>query len=188
MKYISFDIDGIMNDYPKCWIRYLNTRIEKELSLELYTEEVKNIIGVDIYKKMKDEYRNSDYKANLEFNFIAKELANEFIREGYKIIISTSRPFNNPQYNKLKTNTINWLKKNNFHFDLFVDKTYELEHLELYDKIILHIDDELKYVEQFANKNIQTFLVGNTTECIDNQLIKQVKDLNEIKIIWRNYA
>jgi hypothetical protein len=187
MKYISFDIDGIMNDYPRCWISYLNGRIEENVSLEISIEEVKSIVGLELYKKVKDDYRNSDYKANLEFNADAKLLADDFIKEGYKIIISTSRPFNDSRYKKLKTNTINWLKKNSFHFDLFVDKNYELEYLGLYDKIVLHIDDECKYAEQFVSKDIQTFIVGDSI-CAENRLIKQVSNLNEIKMIWRKYA
>lgn len=187
MKYISFDIDGIMNDYPKCWIRYLNSRIEENLSLEISTKEAKSIVGLELYKNLKDDYRNSDYKANLEFNTDAKLLADDFIKEGYKIIISTSRPFNDSRYKKLKKNTISWLKKNSFHFDLFVDKNYELEHLGLYDKIVLHIDDECKYAKQFAFNNIQTFLVNNSF-CEENRLIKNVIDLNEIKMIWRKYV
>jgi len=187
MKYISFDIDGIMNDYPKCWLRYLNDKINMNLSLDLSTKEVKEIVKIELYNKIKVEYRNSDYKANLPFNNGSRLLANDFIEEGYKIIVSTARPLNNPKYKTLKQNTIDWLKKNNFRFDLLVDKNEELKRLGLYNQIALHIEDEIKYAIQFEKYNIPTLLL-TSEKFQDTNLIKKVETLEDIRNIWRRYV
>lgn len=176
-----------MNNYPICWIQYLNITLDKNFSLDLRTEDIKDILDINIYNEIKDEYRNSDYKANLVFNPYTKVLADNFISNGYKIMVCTARPFNNPKFENLKTNTINWLNKNNFNFDIFLDKNVDLERLGLYEEIFFHIDDEYKYAQQFASHKVQTFLVGKHIIKKDNY-INNVKNIEEIANIWMKYV
>lgn len=184
MKYISFDIDGVMNNYPICWIDYVNRQLNANFNSR---EEIKLSIGEEKYKEIKDQYRNSDYKAELKFNEKAKELADIFIQNDFKIIIATSRPFNNPKYKNLKQNTLKWLKNNNFHYDLFVDKVNELNNMDIYENIVLHIDDEIKYAQIFSNKGVRSIVLNSSTgNNISN--ISFVNSLDEIIKNWKQYV
>lgn len=184
MKYISFDIDGIMNNYPICWVDYVNDQLSSHYSSK---EEVKLSIGEEKYKLLKDKYRNSEYKAELEFNVKAKELADIFLQHDFKIIIATSRPFNNPKYKNLKKNTLKWLNNNNFHYDIFVDKVAELDTMDLYDNIVLHIDDEIKYAKMFSDKGVRSIVLNNNANS-DDIHISHVSSLDEIIVNWKEYV
>jgi hypothetical protein len=186
MNYVSFDIDGIMNNYPICWIDYIGKELNKNFS-QLTTEEIKIKVGLQLYNRIKDNYRNSDYKANLDFNLDAKILSDDIISEGYKIIVSTSRPITSKKYPNLRANTELWLQKNNFHFDILIDKNYELAQSNLYENIIFHIDDEYKYALQYANQGVKSFIVSSLVEP-EHNLIMNINNLKTLKGIWRNYV
>lgn len=179
MKYISFDIDGIMNNYPQCWVDFVNLQLGTAF---ITKDEIKTELGLDKYNFLKDNYRNSEFKADLPFNNEAKDLAELFIRHGYKILISTSRPFKNPKYVNLKKNTIRWLAKNGFRYDLFVDKTYELTHLDILGQIALHIDDEYEYAKQFADRKVPSILIGPRD--VDDKLIYCSRNISELMSSW----
>jgi len=157
-KRISVDIDGILTDYPMCWINYvnleLNTRFESR-------EEIKKEIGDGKYKFLKKKYRKSDYKANLPVNQEFKSLLKEFKKNNYEIIIFSSRPFNDKQYSELYSMTENWLIKNHIPFDFLFYKAYNQDVLKNIPKMLYHIEDEIKYAELIANKGVQVFLYSS---------------------------
>lgn len=175
-----------MNNYPTCWIRYIGKVLDKSFD-HLNVEEIKKSIGLDAYARIKRDYRNSDYKKNLDFNVMAKILANDIKTEGYKIMVSTSRPINSNEYPNLKNNTALWLHKNNFQYDILIEKSHELDQLNLYHSIAFHIDDEYKYCQQFANKGVPSFIVNSSIRD-GHKLITTIDSLEHLKSIWRDYV
>ena len=40
-KIISFDIDGVLNDYPKCWVKYINVKMRTNFSSKTQAKKKK---------------------------------------------------------------------------------------------------------------------------------------------------
>jgi uncharacterized HAD superfamily protein len=116
MKLITIDIDGILNNYPICWINYVNNELGTSYQSK---EEIKSSIGIDEYNKIKDKYRNSYYKANIMVNYDSLRFLNRLSSEGdFVIFILTSRPIlDKKRYPNLEQLTLKWLIKNNIPFD-----------------------------------------------------------------------
>lgn len=177
MNAVSFDIDGIMNNYPQCWVDYVNTELCNSF---LTKDDIKKTIGGHKYRLLKYQYRHSEYKANLKFNKTTISLADIFRDKGYEIIVSTSRPINDKNYKDLKKLTIGWIKKNKFPYDLLVDKKKELAKKSYYSNISFHIEDDYHYAQEFANKGVKTILITAEDLVIDNPNIINVKSLEEL--------
>ena len=89
-KTCTFDIDGIISDYPNCWLKYINIKASTSFTSK---DVAKKTIGIDKYNYYKDLYRKSSYKANLPINNGAIETIHQVWEKGYNIVIATSRPF-----------------------------------------------------------------------------------------------
>ena len=116
-KIISFDIDGILNNYPKCFVEYVNFLKKKKFKS---IETLKKDLGKKNYQIIKDRYRRSNYKYNLK---IENKLVNiiNLISKKYQVIIISSRPFH--KYKRMYRRTFLWIKKNNIKsFKLFYKK------------------------------------------------------------------
>lgn len=180
--FFSCDVDGIMNDYPLCWLRYLADKCGT-----LY--ETVNLAkdGEKNYRQYKDEYRNSSYKANLPVHRSNRDVINSIIAKGFEPVMVTSRPINDNNYPLLYNNTISWLKRNNIIFKFFDFKDPNALFLEKYPRIKFHIDDDPAYAIKVAYKGVKVYLLKNenwdfsillNTEC--PHLIKVINNLDEI--------
>lgn len=111
-KVCALDIDGVLNDYPKCWIDFVNIKTATEFA---DLNDIKNTLTYDTYRKLKEDYRLSGIKERLKPNENASLLTQELKKLGYTIIIITARPAN--KYPALYSQTLNWLKNNNICYD-----------------------------------------------------------------------
>jgi hypothetical protein len=165
-KKISCDIDGILNNYPYCWLEYLS-----EQCGVLYTsiEDAKK--AEPFYKMIKDRYRCSSYKANLPVNIIAVKLLQQIKKQNYSLIMATSRPIDNLLYPKLKEMTEQWLKKNEVLYDEIVFKDEKVDYIDLYENIEFHIEDDMEYAKIVAKKGVKTFLyTALSTSTLSNDI------------------
>ena len=176
---ISIDIDGILNDYPVCWINYVNNELNTQFCSR---QEIKDKIGKENYKVLKKLYRESDYKENLPIN---KEFVNfiEKIRKYYEIIIFTSRPIHDPNYPNLLGLTERWLRKNNVFFNSIYFKPNNEDILKNIPKILFHIEDEIKYAELIAKKGVKVFLSNQNGNYSNIPKIKNIILFDSIEII-----
>lgn len=142
-KIITCDIDGVLTDYPSCWLKFL-----KEQTGNLYNSTEIAKIKEPKYAFYKDLYRESNYKATLPINEQNKLALNQ-LAEKYDIIFTTSRPLNNKKYPSLKKNTYNWLKNNGLIFEELIFKDEDCKFLENLN-FEFHIDDESKYANNIA--------------------------------------
>lgn len=150
LKTVSFDIDGILNNYPKCFLDYVNAskKIKFRSIDHIKKSSLKN------YKKLKDSYRKSNYKYNL---YISKKLVNIINKFSlhYTVLIITTRPFT--KYKKMYRKTFLWLKKNNIkNFKLCSKKKSIFKK----NKVLLHIDDKEEDINTIYNKNTLYFLTS----------------------------
>lgn len=151
MKTISIDIDGVLNNYPTCWLDYIELQQNEKFTS---IEDAKIKLGERVYSDIKEKYRTSGHKGKIPVNPIASEFTKLLKKTGYKIIIATSRPFD--LYPGLETLTLNWLKSNNIEFDFLERKKNLL--LKNYN-LLCHVDDELEHVYPLLKENIGVFII-----------------------------
>ena len=135
-RWISCDIDGILNNYPECWLDYLADRCGVHYP---NVHEAKN--SEPFYKEYKNDYRRSEFKANLPVDPTGAALVHGLAERGYSIIMATSRPLTHPSYPALYDLTRNWLLKNDIPFDTLLFKNSSVDFLDLYPDVELHIED-----------------------------------------------
>lgn len=154
MAYISCDIDGILTDYPNCWLDYLASCCGKRYDT---IEEAKKY--EKDYKFFKHNYRISGHKGLLTVNHnIVDVLSILKYEKKYNIIIATSRPIYDENYPDLFRLTKMWLEKNNVPFDFLEYKDLSACFVDKYDKVCFHIEDEKKYAIPIAQKGVKVFL------------------------------
>ena len=150
MKTVSFDLDGILNNYPKCFLDYVNA--SKKIKFRSIDNIKKN--SLKNYESLKDAYRKSNYKYNLKISKKLVNIINKFSLH-YNVLIITTRPF--AKYKKMYRKTFLWLKKNNIkNFKLFSKK----KSIFTKNEILLHIDDKEEDINKIYNKNTLYFLTS----------------------------
>lgn len=160
---LSFDIDGVLNNYPNCWLDYLKERTGIRFESVLAAKEK---IEGETYRSIKDDYRflgeNSTYTV---VNREMIELINKFHDAGFLIIFSTSRPINSPKYPNLYNQTYSWLVNEGVQFSELIYKDKSLSnHSHLLDRVLFHIDDDKLYVDAFKEFNIKSYLYSYVGE------------------------
>jgi hypothetical protein len=161
-KYISLDIDGVLNFYPDCWLEFLFLQAGVWYKTK---EEAKNKLGLNNYKLYKDQYRRSEFKANLPVRNEWISIANQFVKSGFEVIISTSRPIMSEKYPLLYDLTWQWLMKNDLKFSSIIFKDESLTyHSHIKNEILFHVDDEVKYAQAFVENGIDTFLFSQNDQ------------------------
>lgn len=156
-KYAVFDIDGVLNNYPKCFMDF----IEKEGYNYNTPEEFKseNLLA---YEMLKHRYRQSGVKASIPVNTKNASLINHFKSKGYKIILLTARPYK--KYSRIFNDTIEWLNKNDIYYDyIFFNENKERLLLENFksDSIEIIIDDDINNVRLLQKYFKNVFLYMN---------------------------
>lgn len=179
LSLFSCDVDGILNDYPRCWLKYL---AEKCGTLYDSVNLAKKYEGE--YRRYKDEYRNSSYKANLPVHKKNRDAINSIIAHGYEPLLVTSRPIFDEKYPQLLENTIKWLRNGEVKFDKFEYKDPKAAFLEKYPNVKFHIDDDPNYALKIAEKGVKVYLLQNDNwdfSIIDKrENIQIVRNLEEI--------
>ena len=177
-SFIVFDIDGVLNNYPKNFIDYFNSLGYNYKTIERFKEH--DLIE---YEKVKHQFRETGEELNcipLKENI---EILNILKENGYKIILITARPYN--KYSRLFNDTIVWLENNNVKYDyLFFSKQKEYLLLENFNKeqIKLVVDDQINNIKTL-NKYFNSFLFINKYQNYDLKHlegIKTITNLNEL--------
>ena len=143
MKKLMLDIDGVLNDYPKTFINYVNDNTHNNFKS---LQELKETLSFSEFRRLKDSYKFSDYKHKAKLREGALELVNK-LNKKYLVYIVTSRDLN--EKNQLEL-TLNWLKTNNIKYDYICQSNKTLADLEskFNEPFDLVIDDDYKNVIQ----------------------------------------
>lgn len=178
MKKIMLDIDGVLNSYPLTFIKYCNEVYHKNFNT---LEEIKETFNSLEFRKIKDEYKFSEYKHLARVKEGTKELISYLKLKNYLIYIVTSRDLF--EKNQLEL-TINWLKINGIHYDFL----YQAEHKELavlekfhhFDIIVEDNFDNLEKLQAVNGFNCKYFYVCNESYKTSNfYYIKNLKEIIE---------
>lgn len=178
-KVCALDIDGVLNDYPRCWIDFINSRTVNEFT---DLNDVKKTLTYDAYREFKEDYRLSGIKERLIPNEYASYLTHELKKLGYVIIIVTARPAN--KYPTLYSQTLNWLKANNIAYDsiYFGERDKHAKILFEIPNLKFMIEDNSYIANTVAKWGYKVFLLTNqynyNLEIADNVVrIENLKDV-----------
>lgn len=150
---IVFDIDGVINNYPYCFIDWVNDRFNQTFKT---FEELKSTIE---YQSYKEQYRLSGAKIIQPINVDTVETINKLYDNGEKIVLYTVRPVK--KYKRIYYDTITWLKRNNIKYNAIFFSDYSKEDFKnLGLNIKCFIDDDLNNAILFSKEH-KTFLLNN---------------------------
>lgn len=157
MKVCFLDVDGVLNLYPQCWIDYINMKLNTEIKT---LDEAKNVLSYKTYTDLKRDYRESDYKRNLEVRKGADAFSHFLKRNGYKVVIITSRPVE--EHPRLIDGTIEWLKKNHILFDeIMFERNKPGAVVTKYPDLSFGVDDDKSRANLLGRWGYKIFLMDN---------------------------
>ena len=179
-KICALDIDGVLNNYPKCWVQFVN---EKEGADFKTLNDMKDNLVYSKYKQLKDDYRSSGYKRYIPTREGAAYFTRQLRTLGYQIIIITSRPFE--KYPQLREDTLYWLKNNGFEFDVLLHSKYK--HMDIiaeYPTMEFMVEDNRDFAISIARLGYKVFLMDN--EYNKGKILIGMQRVNEFKEILIN--
>jgi uncharacterized HAD superfamily protein len=148
MKKAIVDIDGVLNYYPDTFISYVNDTLNTEFST---LSKVKESISYFLYKQLKEDYRQSNYKHRAIPARGAKQMLKALRDNDYLIYIVTSRPLF--KYNMLE-DTIKWLKDNDLVYDyIYCSQKKDFTIFEKFGHVDFVIDDNCNNIDTIAKIN-----------------------------------
>jgi uncharacterized HAD superfamily protein len=138
-KIVIVDIDGILTDYPHCFLKWVKQHKKKTYAS---IPSMKKAISLSEYEVIKEEYRNSGIKRYLPVNQSVLEVLKTCKRNGYIIWIVTTRPKREP----VVSDTLIWFENKLIPYDeiFFVtDKKEFIKQVIRTNSIYIIIDDEM---------------------------------------------
>lgn len=153
-KICAVDIDGILSDYPKCFIDWVNENGNLDFKIETmkdFRREPKKLL------EMKHLYRVSRTKRNLPVKNNVVNAMKKLKNEGYHIIILTTRPAK--KYSKLYIDTLVWLENNRIPFDYlkFVEEEKFATIIHDFSIIKFMIEDEEDNIRKIRRAGIKVY-------------------------------
>lgn len=158
-KVAIIDIDGVLNYYPQTQLDFFNNTLHTNYRTLM---EAKEGLSYNNYKKMKEMYRNSEYKHDAKPREGAKEFLEELRHRGYFIYIITARQlFKGNMLQK----TIEWLQKNELIYDYIYCTTKKdftiFEKFGNIDLVVEDNSDNLNNIEEITKDRAYYFLMHN---------------------------
>ena len=166
-KVAIIDIDGVLNYYPQIQIDFFNDTLHTNFQT---LSECKEKLSYTNYRKMKEMYRNSEYKHDAVPREGAKEFLKELRNKGYLIYIVTARQLF--KENMLQ-NTIEWLQKNDLIYDYIycsIKKDFTIfEKLGPINIVVEDNCDNVNKIEELIGDSCWYFIMHNNDN--ENNLI-----------------
>lgn len=187
---IGIDLDDTISSSNEMFIKYAKL-YNKEKKINFKINETQWDLDKSFgwndnnYKEFCKQYlRTLLNEAEIKYN--AAEKINKLKKEGYKIIIITSR--NEKELNDMYSFTEKWLKNHNINYDKLIINSLQKEEECLKNKVNIFIDDNMKNCMNVYKKlQIPVFLFDglyNTNDKYSN--IERVYSWDEIYLKIKN--
>lgn len=187
---IGIDLDDTISSSNEMFIKYAKL-YNKEKKINFKIDETQWDLDKSFgwndnnYKEFCKQYlRTLLNEAEIKYN--AAEKINKLKKEGYKIIIITSR--NEKELNDMYSFTEKWLKNHNINYDKLIINSLQKEEECLKNKVNIFIDDNIKNCMNVYKKlQIPVFLFDglyNTNDKYSN--IERVYSWDEIYLKIKN--
>jgi dimeric dUTPase (all-alpha-NTP-PPase superfamily) len=154
-KVVIFDIDGVINNFPDCFLDWVNKKGKRFKSVE----QMKELLDLKTYQELKVEYRLSGEKRHQPVNKETLKLLNLLKLQGETIILFTNRPVS--KFKVIYTDTLYWLRKNNIPFDAIYWSDFQRKEdiYKLRFKIKYIVEDNLDNAKNFNHEGHLVFLL-----------------------------
>jgi len=178
----AVDIDGVLVDYPNCFIAFINERLNKffvtlfDVNKELSKKEIMDI---------KDEYRKSGAKQNVAVIASGKNLIAELKNMGYSVVLLTKRPYK--KYLRIFADTKINLDNNGVQYDaILFDSEKHKVIVKEFPNLEFMVEDNLRIANEVGAWGTKVFLIDNIyNQGSLNDNVTRVKSLDEIPKILR---
>lgn len=164
---ISFDIDGTLNNYPKCFVDFVNQKVDLEY------QSLDQVRSRSDYKELKHLYRISGCE-NIVMDEMVREIVNK-LHCNFQIKIFTKRPFSD--YPKMYNSTLRWLDKNDLLHDGVYPKTVENFKRS---NVRIHVDDEFEHIQELLCFRETNFVLINDNKYLQNENLIQISKKSEL--------
>lgn len=194
---VVIDIDEVLCDFSDGMLRWLiNNRVVScsrtltqrcvdLLGSRTYLSSESLQIAPELWMDFKDSFRLEGGLKALPPMPGAKKMLQRFKERGLNIILLTSRPVD--QYPHVVADTLSWLNKNNlpYNFVWFAkNKREEVLKAGNRNRILFAVDDDPKFVHQFASLEIETYYFRPNKDWLPHtsahECIKPISSLEEI--------
>lgn len=163
-KIAGVDIDGVLADYPRSYIEFINSELGTNYDTSGVADyDIGKALGlpVELAMELKDKYRQTGQKRYIPVCEGAKQFLEWLKQQGYTIVLLTSRPYK--KYKRIFADTQEWLAKNGLVYDVIIwDETKHERLLKEFgvDRVEFFVDDVAKYCNDIAEIGVRTFLVN----------------------------
>lgn len=171
-KYVVFDIDGVINNYPLNIMEYMKITDLKHFKKSNRTE----------YRKLKDSFENTGQERHNIVNNDTREILKKLSID-YKIILLTARPYE--KISRLYYDTIYWLEQEQIPYDyLFFSEHKEDFLIQNFnpEQIEFVIDDQIDNINKLSN-TFKSYLLFNKNLYTEEDLLgvkKNVAIINSV--------
>ena len=183
---IIFDIDGVINNYPECFLDWVYEQINVRFSS---IENMKKQLDLKTYQELKVSYRLSGEKRTQLIKQETLDLMNILKDNGETIILFTNRPV--MKYKVIYTDTLYWLNSNKIPFEAIYWSDFQRKNdiYKLRFKIKFIVEDNLDNAKNFNHEGHLVFLLENSYNQDSNythENLVRVKSPMEIRL-WKNF-
>jgi FMN phosphatase YigB (HAD superfamily) len=171
---VIIDIDGVLNDYPQCFYRWITTAYGASAMDGLLQDRAR-------YETMKDEYRASGAKRTLPVDNDSRAALKILKRKGIPIVLLTDRPYMKSK--RISYDTMAWLDASDIPYDyLFWSYGQSKTHIVKKVKSVLFmIDDKPKTCQQFHALGIRAYLFDpNGLHAAEEHEFRTIRSMFEI--------
>ena len=187
-KIVGVDIDGVLADYPGCFIKYINQKVGTNFKVENLTQynvyEAIKDIPTKIMKELKHEFRKSGGLKNVGVFPGAKVFLNTLRNKDYKIVLLSARPYK--KYRRIFADTQEWLSENGLVHDAILwdeDKMDRLIREFGEDNVEFFIEDNLENANSIS-KTTNVYLINKSyNKGKINENVIRVNSLKEVLVI-----
>ena len=179
IKICAFDLDGVLCEYPKAWIEFVNNETGNSFK---NLNEIKENINYKQYKELKNKYRISGIKATLPVMENAVRKMKECKEKGYLVVILSARPVF--EVKEVLRDTIFWLKNNGFEYDLlFWGKDKHSQIIKYFPNLSFMVEDNLSIANNIANLGYPVYLIDTEyNRDVEHKNVIRIKNVNEVLV------
>jgi HAD superfamily hydrolase (TIGR01509 family) len=181
-KVIIFDIDGVINNYPDCFVEWVNKELGYTTKFST-VEQIKTNFSKKVYEELKAEYRMSGAKRTQPINEDTVKIIKHLKANNESIILFTNRPVS--KYKCIYSDTLFWLQSNNIPYDaIYYSDFHQKEDIyKLNFDIKYIVEDNLENTKMFNSLGYKVFLLNkyyNVDINYKHDLMKRIEKVSEI--------
>lgn len=169
-KIAGVDIDGVLADYPRSFVDFINEQTGRHIDSHSITEygiaeQLVKDFGMNKQEvaMLKHLYRDSGQKRFIPVIEGARQFLDELKYMGYIVVLLTSRPVK--EYKRIFADTQYWLANDKLHYDaiLFDDAKGERLFKEFgKDKVEFFVDDVASFANGISSNGIKCYLLNKS--------------------------